>query len=122
MKPVVRILALAAIASSLVAVTAGAANAAAPASFGACAACHSLDGSAGVGPSFKGVYGRKAGSAKGFAYSPAMRKSGLTWDDKSLDSFLTDPQKAIPGNVMPFPGVADDKQRAEIIEYLKTVK
>ncbi|HJY77663.1 MAG TPA: c-type cytochrome [Burkholderiales bacterium] len=119
MKPVARILALAAIASSLFA---GAAVAAAPASFGACAACHSVDGSAGVGPSFKGVYGRKAGSAKGFAFSPAMRKSGLTWDDKSLDSFLTDPQKAIPGNVMPFPGVADGKQRAEIIEYLKTVK
>jgi len=103
-------------------VFAGPASADAPASFAACAACHSVDGTAGVGPSFKGVYGRKAGSGKGFSYSAAMRKSGLTWDDKSLDSFLTDPQKAIPGNVMPFPGVADEKQRAEIIDYLKTVK
>ena len=51
-----------------------------------------------------------------------MRKSGVTWDDKSLDAFIADPQKAIPGNVMPFSGVADEKQRAEIIDYLKTVK
>jgi cytochrome c len=46
----------------------------------------------------------------------------MTWDDKSLDAFIADPQKAIPGNLMPFPGVADAKQRAEIIDYLKTVK
>ena len=119
MKSVVRISAFAAIAWS---VLAGTANADAPGSFAACAACHSVDGTAGVGPSLKGVYGRKAGSAKGFTYSPAMRKSGITWDDKSFESFLADPQKAVPGNVMPFPGVADEKQRAEIIDYLKTVK
>jgi cytochrome c len=66
--------------------------------------------------------GRKAGTAKGFTYSTAIKKSGMTWDDKSLDAFIADPQKAIPGNLMPFPGVADAKQRAEIIDYLKTVK
>jgi len=57
-----------------------------------------------------------------FAASAAMEKAGVTWDDKSLDAYIADPQKAIPGNVMPFPGVADAKQRAEIIDYLKTVK
>ena len=119
MKSVVRISAFAAIAWSFFA---GAANAAAPASFAACAACHSADGTNGLGPSLKGVYGRKAGTAAGFRYSPAMKKAGTVWDDKSLDSFLADTQKAIPGNVMPFPGVADEKQRAEIIDYLKTVK
>jgi cytochrome c len=119
MKSVVRISAFAALAWS---VFAGTANAAAPAAFAACGACHSVDGTAGMGPSLKGVYGRKAGSGEGFVYSAAMRKSGLTWDDKSFESFLADPQKTVPGNVMPFPGVADEKQRAEIIDYLKTVK
>jgi len=94
----------------------------APAAFAACSACHSSNGASGVGPTLKGVYGRKSGSVGGFAYSRAMRTAGLTWDDKSLDSFLADPQKAIPGNHMPFPGVPDAKQRAEVIDYLKTVK
>ena len=94
----------------------------APAAFAACAACHSADGTNGLGPSLKGVYGRKAGTAAGFRYSPAMKKAATVWDDKSLDGFLADTQKAIPGNVMPFPGEPDAKQRAEIIDYLKTVK
>jgi cytochrome c len=94
----------------------------APQTFGACAGCHSIDGSVRLGPSLKGAYGRTAGSAEGFTYSPAMRKSGMTWDDASLDAFLTDPQKAVPGNAMPFPGVADPKSRAEIIDFLKTAK
>jgi len=94
----------------------------APAAFAACSACHSSDGANGVGPTLKGIYGRKSGAVGGFAYSRAMRTAGLTWDEKSLDSFLTDPQKAIPGNHMPFPGVSDAKQRADVIDYLKTVK
>jgi cytochrome c len=119
-KPILRIRAgLALLACSLLA---SIANAAPPASAAVCAACHSDDGSQRLGPSFKGVFGRKAGAAKGFTYSPAMRKADVTWDDKSLDAFIADPQKSIPGNVMPFPGVADARQRAEIIDYLKTVK
>ena len=101
---------------------AGAAHAAPPAAFAACAACHSEDGKNGLGPTLKGVYGRKAGSAAGFRYSPAMKKATTVWDDKSLDNFLADTQKAMPGNVMPYPGVPDAAQRAEIIGYLKTVK
>ena len=96
--------------------------AAPPAAFAACAACHSSDGTNGLGPSLKGVVGRKAGSAAGFRYSPAMKKTATTWDEKSLDNFLADTQKAIPGNTMPFPGVPDAAQRAEIIAYLKSVK
>ena len=102
--------------------SATAAHAAPPAAFAACAACHSSDGTNGLGPSLKGVYGRKVGTAAGFRYSPAMKKAGTVWDEKSLDNFLADTQKAIPGNVMPFPGVADAKQREEIIGYLKSVK
>ena len=51
-----------------------------------------------------------------------MNKAGTFWDDTALGSFLADTQKAIPGNVMPFPGVADAKARAEIIGYLKSIK
>jgi cytochrome c len=93
-----------------------------PGAYAACSACHSSDGANGVGPTMKGIYGRKSGSVGGFAYSRAMRSAGLTWDEKSLDAFLADPQQAVPGNHMPFPGVADAKQRAEIIGYLKSVK
>lgn len=119
MKPFSRISAALAIACSLLV---SVVNAAPPASFAVCAACHTSDGTNGLGPTAKGLYGRKAGSAKGFTYSAAMKKAGVTWDDKSLDAFITDPQKAVPGNVMPFPGVADPKQRAEIVDYLKTLK
>jgi len=119
MRPIVRTSAGLAIACSLLASTA---NAAPPAAFAACAACHTSDGTTGLAPTAKGLYGRKAGTAKGFIYSAAMKKATLAWDDKSLDAFIADPQKAIPGNVMPFPGVPDAKQRAEIIDYLKTVK
>jgi len=119
MRPIVRTSAGLALACSLLASTA---NAAPPAAFAACAACHTSDGTTGLAPTAKGLYGRKAGTAKGFIYSAAMKKATLAWDDKSLDAFIADPQKAIPGNVMPFPGVPDAKQRAEIIDYLKTVK
>ena len=118
MKAALRISTLALACSAL----AAPALAAQPAAFAACGACHTLDGAAGLGPTLKGVYGRKSGSLKGFAFSPAMKKAGVTWDDSALDKFLTDPQKAVPGNVMPFPGVADAKQRAEIIDFLKTAK
>ena len=97
------------------------ANAQVPPSFTVCAACHSTDGSTSVGPSLKGVYGRKAGSLGGFAYSRAMRNSGGAWNENSLDAFLAEPQKAIPGNTMPFGGISDAKQRAEIVDYLKTL-
>ena len=106
----------------LCSLSASATLAAPPAAFAACGACHSADGSPGVGPTMKGVFGRKAGTAAGFAFSPAMKGSGLSWNDKTLDAFLDNPAKVVPGNTMPFPGVPDAKQRAEIVQYLKTVK
>jgi cytochrome c len=90
--------------------------------FAQCSPCHSIDGSNGVGPSLSGVVGRKAGSVAGFRYSRAMKSSNTTWDDKSLDAYIADPQKAIPGNLMPFAGIADAKQRADLIAYLQTLK
>ena len=107
---------------ALCGVLSSAAIAAPPPSFAACAACHSTDGSQGLGPSLKGVYGHQAGTTAGFTFSRAMKNSKVTWDEKSLDAFLTDPQKTIPGNAMPFPGVPDAKQRAEIVDYLKTIQ
>jgi cytochrome c len=88
--------------------------------FAPCSACHSVDGSNGVGPSLQGVVGRKAGSFAGFRYSRAMKNAGLTWDAASLDAYIADPQKAVPGNVMPFSGIADARQRADLIAYLAT--
>ena len=90
--------------------------------FAQCAACHAISAAHGVGPGLANVLGRKAGSAAGFRYSPAMKRATLNWDPKSLDSYLRDPQAAVPGNTMPFAGLADDKQRADLIAYLATLK
>ena len=89
--------------------------------FAQCTACHSTDGSNGVGPSLQGVVGRKAGTFPGFRYSRAMKAAGTTWDATTLDAYIADPQKALPGNVMPFSGIPDAKQRADLIAYLKTL-
>ncbi len=90
--------------------------------FAQCSVCHSTDGTNGVGPSLQGIVGRKAGTFGGFRYSRAMKGGNLTWDDKTLEPFLADPQKVVPGNVMPFSGLADAKQRADVIAYLQTLK
>ena len=76
----------------------------------------------GVGPSLAGVAGRKAGSVPGFAYSDANKASGLTWDEKTLDTYLTNPMKMVPGTKMTFAGLPDPAQRKAVIDYLKTLK
>ena len=90
--------------------------------FGQCQACHSADGTNGVGPSLKGVVGRKAASAPGFRYSHAMSAASLTWDAATLDAFIADPQKVVVGTTMPFAGLPDAGQRASLIAYLRTLK
>jgi cytochrome c len=90
--------------------------------FAQCSVCHSTDGTDGVGPTLQGIVGSKAGEVPGFRFSRAMKASNIMWDDKSLDAYLADPQKTIPGNVMPFSGLADAKERADLIAYLKTLK
>ena len=91
--------------------------------FGACAACHALEpGRHLTGPSLAGIWGRKAGSAPGFArFSPALRRSGIVWGESSLDAWLADPEKAVPGNYMQFRGIADGKVRADLVAYLRAV-
>jgi len=90
--------------------------------FGQCAACHAIDGKNGAGPGLAGIVGRTAGTAPGFHYSRAMAAVGKPWDAESLSAFIENPQQAVPGNVMPFSGLPDAKQRADLLAYLQTLK
>jgi cytochrome c len=87
--------------------------------FGECAACHKLDaGANGMGPSLHGVFGRKAGELTDFRYSPALKRSGIVWSPQTMETYLTDPQALVPGNRMPYAGMADARDRADLIAYL----
>lgn len=90
--------------------------------FAQCTACHSTDGTNGVGPTLKGVVGRKSASVPGFAYSGAMKRANLQWTPESLDKYITNPQAAVPGNAMPYAGMNDANQRKALIAYLSTLK
>ncbi|HVN46143.1 MAG TPA: c-type cytochrome [Steroidobacteraceae bacterium] len=82
----------------------------------ACMACHSLDEDD-VGPKHRGVVGRVAAAVPGYAYSPALKRSGLTWDATTLDRWLANPQALVPGTKMFF-ALPDPKDRADVIAYL----
>jgi cytochrome c len=84
-----------------------------------CVACHSTDYN-GVRPAHKGVFNRKAGSAVDYAYSPAVKASTIVWNEKTLDQWLSNPEKLIPGQKMGIK-VASPKDRADLIAYLKTL-
>lgn len=88
--------------------------------FEECAACHSPDRAAidTIGPTLYGIAGRKAGEGTDFRYSPAMKRSGITWSRDSLNEFVADPQKLVPGNRMPYSGMPDAKARADLVAYL----
>ena len=87
--------------------------------FEECATCHTLERALNnVGPSLNGLFERKAGEIADFRYSPAMKKSGITWTPQALDRFIADPQKDVPGNRMPFAGMPDAGDRADLIAYL----
>lgn len=88
-----------------------------------CRECHSADkGDNRLGPSLYGVVGRKAGSIPNFSYSEALKDSGITWTEKNLNAWITNPNAVVPGNNMGaiFSGLQDAKARAKIIEYLKS--
>jgi cytochrome c len=82
-----------------------------------CGGCHSVDRHR-VGPLHKGVFGRRAGGAAGFDYSPALRSSRLNWNEMTLDDWLTDPERTIPGQGMGY-RVEEPQDRADLIAYLR---
>lgn len=83
-----------------------------------CLACHALAYDR-TGPRHCGLFGRRAGSVSGFAYSDAMRHSNIVWNEVTLNRFLANPLKTVPGTSMGYAGVKDDKERADLISYLK---
>ena len=87
--------------------------------FRKCQACHSLDaGRNTIGPSLSGIVGRKAGTVSGFNYSPALQEANIAWTAQTLALYLSDPQKTVPGNRMPFPGLKSEHDRDDVIAYL----
>ena len=92
------------------------------ATFKSCAACHATDHANRVGPGLEGIIGRKAGTAPGFGYSNAMKKSDIVWDTKILDAYLESPQQVVPGNRMPYAGLKNPTDRTDLVAYLATLK
>jgi cytochrome c2 len=87
-----------------------------------CAVCHSPDaGTNKLGPTLFGIVGRKAGSVGDYAYAPATKNSGLTWDAATLDKYVTDPQATVPGTKMLFPGIKSADDRKALITYLASL-
>jgi cytochrome c len=85
-----------------------------------CTGCHALEANR-DGPQLRGVFGRKAGSISGFNYSAALKGSGITWDENSLERWLSDTDATVPGNDMDF-RVLKANERLNIIAYLKQAK
>ncbi len=86
----------------------------------ACSSCHSLEDND-IGPKHRGVVGRRAGTVPDYAYSDALKASGLTWDPANLDRWLTNPQALVPGTKMYFL-LTDAQSRADVIAYLMQQK
>jgi cytochrome c2 len=104
------------------AVAAAAADAPPPA-FAQCRSCHATEpGKNLIGPSLAGIFGTKAGDVPGYTFSTAMKDSGLTWDEATLDRFLKSPREIVPGTKMTYPGLKDDAGRADVIAYIKGLK
>jgi cytochrome c len=86
-----------------------------------CAACHTEKPDS-IGPSLKGVFGRKSASLDDFRYSNPMKRANLIWDAGNLRAYLIDPQAKVKGNRMPFGGVADPGEADDLVAFLETYK
>lgn len=91
------------------------------ASFHMCASCHQVGPGArsGFGPQLNGVIGRRAAGTADYAYSAAMKKSGIVWDERTLTAFLRDPDKVVPGTKMRFWGIGNEQKIANLLAYLR---
>jgi len=89
--------------------------------FQACSACHSERADA-IGPSLRGVYGRKSAALEDFRYSNPMRRANLVWDEANLRAFIKDPQTTVKGNRMPYAGQSSDADVDDLVAYLMTYK
>jgi cytochrome c2 len=88
--------------------------------FTKCQACHSLDAGANkIGPSLHGIIGRASATVDGFKYSDAMQNAHLNWTPDTLDQYLANPRKSVPGTKMAFPGLPKPQDRADLITYLE---
>jgi cytochrome c len=89
--------------------------------FTQCRACHQIGENAknAVGPELNGVIGRKAGSAPDYNYSPAMKNSGLTWDEPTFHKYIMNPRAVVPGTKMIFAGIKEEQRINDLIAYLK---
>jgi cytochrome c len=91
--------------------------------FSKCSICHSAEaGDDKVGPSLAGIVGRKSASDEKFAYSAAMKSFNQVWDEKTLDTYLTNPRQTVPGTKMVYPGLKNQGDRDDLIAYLATLK
>ena len=87
-----------------------------------CAVCHSvLEGHNKMGPSLFAVVGRKAGSIADYVYSAPMKQSDFAWSPDKLDAYIAHPEQVVPGDKMRYHGLADAKDRADVIAYLNTL-
>jgi len=87
-----------------------------------CELCHNLGKGQGnkIGPPLYGVVGRKVAVEGGFNYSPQLKAKGGTWTFEALDKWLLNPRADVPGTLMTFAGIPNDKQRADVIAYLNS--
>ena len=89
--------------------------------FAQCRACHQVGETAknAVGPVLNGLFGRKAGTVEGYAYSPANKNSGITWDEAVFREYIQNPRAKIPGTKMVYAGLKDEQRINDLVAYLK---
>ena len=89
--------------------------------FGQCRACHQVGETArnGIGPQLNGLFGRKAGTVEGYAYSPANKASELTWDEANFRSYIKDPRGQMPGTKMVYAGLKEEGRISDLVAYLR---
>jgi cytochrome c len=94
-----------------------------PSQFGLCLSCHSAEKGAPnrIGPNLAGVIGRKAGTAPGFAYSDAMKTSGIVWSEDKIAQFIVAPSAMVPGTKMMIHGPRDPAAQKAITAYLAQI-